>query len=149
MHKETAETLMEEKFSFRITEKTKRFFKEKEVTHEFSIPALNLFTMIRISNEVLTIDKKLLSGQLIDASMQLLSKHGNTIIKIIAYAVLNDNVTPGKDLLKRLSLLNAIELKNIVDNVLKQMNLVNLLRRSIISIAGINLMEMNPKEQGS
>lgn len=149
MLKETADLLTEEKVGFFINENYRdHFFRKKTRKHHYEIGPLNLFTMIRISKEVLNIDKSLFNKKLIPASMDSLAKHGESLIKIVAYSVLNADEKPSKKLMGDISLLNAIELVEVVGAILKQMNLQPFMT-SIISISGVNLIEMNPKEQGS
>ncbi|MGN6352817.1 MAG: hypothetical protein ACTHLB_05475 [Parafilimonas sp.] len=149
MLKETAEVLNEEKYGFYVAEaKRGLFFKKKTVKKLYHIPQLNLFTMIRISKEVVQMDTDILNKGIIDAGMKALDKSGESLIRIIAYAVLNGDAEPSKELLKGLSNMTADDLLQIIGVVLKQMNLKSFMT-SIISITGVNVIEMNPKEQGS
>lgn len=153
MLKETADVILEDKvYSFYIDYPVtkRRFFKSVTETErkEFSIKPLCLHSMTKISREVLKINPELIKGNMVTATYGILVANSRAIQKIIAYAVLNNDQEPDSELLNIIGYMNSNDLKEAFKSVLEQLDVSGFIS-SIILIRSVNLMEMNPKDEGS
>jgi hypothetical protein len=123
----------------------------KRTKRSFVISPSTLGTMIKISKEFLAVglegyDKE----NVLDSNFTLITEHAERMARIVAYAVVNSKDDPPKKLVNFfLHNLTAKELMNLVNVIVKQVDVVNFFS-SIISVKGLNLLNgTNPKTQGS
>jgi hypothetical protein len=122
----------------------------------FQIKPLVLGSLIRISERLLSIDKKMLTRERLEDKQQFLSlnfelmqRHARQVAEIVAIAVTNQKSEPPAALVNFfLYQLTAKELMQVFSVVVQQMNVSDFIS-CIISISGTNIMEMNPENQGS
>jgi hypothetical protein len=104
-----------------------------------------LGTLARISRLLLTIDRKMLSGQdVLEGNYLLARAHGDTLAEIVALAVHNQKGEPAA-WLKRLVLeqFTQAELITAMRIILHQMDIKSFMT-AIVSIRGLNLLETSP-----
>jgi hypothetical protein len=115
-------------------------------TRKFVIRPLTIGTMTRISELILRIDQDAFkSGDTLTAFHTLISSNSKTQAYIIALAITNSKEKPHNDLVEFLLYnLTAKELEALVAHVVDSMDIESFIN-SIISIRGINILEMNPQ----
>jgi len=155
MLKETADVILESpSYSFHVDYpvKKRKFLKVITETErkEFTINPLCLHSMIRISREVLKIDpeKVKADSSMISSTYNILVANGSQLEKIVAYAILNSDQEPDSELLRILGYMNSNDLKEAYKAILNQLDVTGFIS-SIILIRNVNLMQMNPKDEGS
>lgn len=122
----------------------------------FEVRPLVLGSLIRISELLLSIDKKLITQdkledkpEFLNLSFGLMQKHSRQMAEAVAVAVTNQKKEPPSSLVDFfLYNLTTNELLEVFMVVVQQMNVSGFIN-CIISIRGINVMEMNPENQGS
>jgi hypothetical protein len=130
-----------------------RLRKEKRV---FEVRPLVLGSLIRISELLLSIDKQSITQEKLEDKQQFLSlnfelmrKHSRQMAEVVAIAVTNEKKEPDNTLTDFfLYHLTPGELLEVFMVIVQQMNVSGFIN-CIISIRGINVMEMNPENQGS
>ena len=153
MLKETADVILEkDSFSFSVEYPVTKRKLFRKVTHtekkDFTIPALCLHSMVKISREVLNINPDHIKGNMVNSTYEILNSNGPALIKIVAYAILNNDQLPDEELLRIIGFMTSNDLVEAYNAIVKQLNVTGFIS-SIILIRNMNLMEMNPKEEGS
>lgn len=156
--KKTAEAMLDEPIKVTIntaatTRKQKLFkriglFKERR---EYFLRPLTIGSFIRISKLVLPVDLGIIKDKksILDIGYYAYKEHGSILVKIAAIALTNTKEEPTEEFEKLIEHnVSASELLIIYAAVIRMMD-VNSFISSIISIRGVNLLEMNPKTQGS
>lgn len=123
---------------------------KKETKKSFKITPSTLGTMVKISQEFLSIDLSAFDKtEIMNSNFLLINDHAERMARIVAIAVKNSKDDPPKSLINLfLNNLTAKELSSLVNIILTQIDTVNFLK-SIISARGINMLGMNPKTQWS
>ncbi|MEO6610747.1 MAG: hypothetical protein ABIT05_01400 [Chitinophagaceae bacterium] len=127
----------------------------------FVIKPIVLGSLLKISDLLLSIDlEQLQKGKgYLETSYHLVSRHTDTMVRVIAIAIQNTRQEPSGSLMSLLrNNLSSKELMTLLSLVLKQMDLQNFIA-SIISIRGLNVLEsavtknesseVSPSQQGS
>lgn len=116
----------------------------------FDIHPINFGTMIKISDVMVGIDMSIYDlNQILESNYQMLSRHGKSVAKIVAYAIVNRQQEPSERLVRTiLNSFTSAELVGTLAIVLKQMDVTSFMK-SIISMKGTNLLKMSPVDQGS
>jgi hypothetical protein len=118
---------------------------------------IRMGSLIRISRLVLTIDKSVLNQlkglknnfENTAFSHEIITNHGETLIQVVAMAIHNRKSDPPKWLVEMIRNQFAPKaLLEVLMAVLRMMDTQNF-TLSIISIRGLNILEMNPQTQGS
>lgn len=149
---EVADAVLDKSVSFEV-EIIKPTLKQrwrKETKKSFKISPSTLGTMVKISQEFLSIDlSQFDKSEVMNSNFLLINDHAERMARIVAVAVQNSKEDPPKSLVNLfLNNLTAKELSSLVNIIIAQIDTVNFLK-SIISARGINLLGMNPKTQGS
>lgn len=124
----------------------------------FVVKPLVLGSLVRISKLLLSIDNSLLTKELLDEKQKfqllnvnydLMQKHSEAMARIMAIAVTNSKAEPSEQLVNFfLYNLTPAELRKVFGVVVMQLDVVGF-TSSIISVRGLNVLEVNPKTQGS
>ena len=149
---DVADSLLDKAVSFEIEIISPTLLQKwkKETKKSFKISPSTLGTMIKISQEFLSIElENFNKEEILNSNFTLIKDHAERMARIVAIAVQNTKQDPPKSLVSLLiNNLTAKELYDLVNIILKQIDTVNFLK-SIISARGVNLLGMNPKTQGS
>lgn len=129
---------------------------------EFKLRPLNLGTMVRISQLLMSIDisdfqKKESekggsvfedAGSFLEANFKTLAASGETMARMIAAALHNNQSEVPEKLVKMvLQEFNSKELLSTVSIIVERMDVANFMS-SIISIRRLNTLEVSPSDQG-
>jgi len=125
----------------RLLRKRKRAFKLSPAT---------LGTLVKISRELLSIEiEEADKSNIMLLTQKLMLAHSSRMAKVVAIAIVNSKADPPQSLIEFLEYnLNAEELATVAMHVVNKMD-INSFVRSIISIKGVNILEMSLPNQGS
>jgi len=114
----------------------------------FLIYPLKMGSLLKISTLLLSIDKDILDkNNLLDSNYKAVQQHSKTLCKIIAIAIHNRKSDPPAALVNLIMQQFAPSaILSVLMVVLKAMD-VSSFMSCIISIRGLNILEMNPQSQ--
>lgn len=131
-------------FNFSVTHPVKGLFKREKTTN-FEIGNICIHTMSKIAAEALKIDASFLQKDTgaLDATYKIASENGSSLLKIVAYAILNANQEPDSKLLNVLGYMKARELKTAYMAIVERIDFHSFLT-AMLTIGRANVIDMNP-----
>lgn len=125
-----------------------RIRKQKKKT--FKLQPATLGTLVKISKELLSIEvDEADKGNWMVLSQKLMHAHSNRLAKVIAIAIVNSKEDPPKSLIDFIEYnMTAKEMATVAAHVLDKMDIRSFVS-SIISIKGVNILEMSLQNQRS
>jgi hypothetical protein len=108
----------------------------------FTLNPITMGSLVKISKLLLDIDMDVYKAdRLLESNYEAISKHGETMAKIVAIAITNTKPGPSKRLVSFIVFnFTTKELLYVLSIVMKQMDLTSFMS-SIISVKGMNILE--------
>ena len=124
-----------------------RWLIKRERTAKFEINSLCLKAMTKIANEAAKINTEYLKEDMsaLEATYKIAAENGISLVKIVAYAILNNDEEPSDKMLKTLGYMNPNDLKDAYLAIVERMNLQSFMI-GMIAIQGANILNIDQQK---